>query len=339
MKSTRKHKKTNAPGVSPASSTPKGAIASTPSKSSVFQSWRLHHLHSCKDSLDRLISAPAQCFLTCMVIAIALFFPITMLLGLKNVTHLESQWQDSTKVSVFIKKTATHDAITQFRVQLLQDLDLISVEQVSPNSALSEFQAYSGLDNVLQSLDENPLPTVFILEPRMKLDNLAEMEKLSARLSQHSLVDSVQIDLVWLERLRELVALAQRLTLGLAALLAMAVLLIIGNTLRLSLENRRPEVLVIKLVGGTNRFIIRPFLYMGFWYGLFGGILSILLITGLGLWLENPFNRLMGLYESNHQAIGLDCYTMMLILMSSGFLGWLSALLSGSQQLRSMNPS
>ena len=151
-----------------------------------------------------------------------------------------------------------------------------------------EFQRYSGLGNVLTHLDKNPLPTVLVIQPSESINEPEQLAALQMEIQAQPVVDHVQLDMDWLRRLHELLTLGERVVAALAVLLALGVLLIVGNTLRLAIENRREEIVVIKLVGGTDGFVRRPFLYTGFWYGIGGGVIAILLLLVIGLMALAP---------------------------------------------------
>jgi cell division transport system permease protein len=301
-----------------------GAKVSKVSSVNLLQAWWRHHQSSCRDSLYRSLQTPLQTLLTCLVIA--------------NAQQLGEGWQDSAQMSAFLKRGAKPLAIDQLKASLEQDVAIHSIEVVSPVKALSEFQRYSGLGNVLLQLDENPLPTVFIIQPMGTINDPEKLSALQKTIASSSIVESVQLDLGWLRRLNELLILGERFVIALASLLVVGVLLIIGNTLRLAIESRREEIVVTKMVGGTNGFVRRPFLYTGFWYGLGGGILAIILLIIVGFWLAEPINNLISLYESQHSLKGLGMDTIAVLLFGSAFLGWLGAWVAVTRHLRQIEP-
>jgi cell division transport system permease protein len=326
---------------SQAESSPKksrGAKASEVSGLQVLSAWWAHHRSSCSDSLWRLLDTPLQSLLTWMVIAIAVALPAGLYMGLQNIQQLGQGWQDNAQMSVFLDRRAKPQAVDRLKQSLEKDGDIKSVDSITPGKALAEFQQYSGLGDVLTDLDENPLPTVLIIQPTESVDNPEKLSALQSRIAANTLVDNVQLDLGWLRRLHELLALGERVVLALAGLLALGVLLIIGNTLRLAIENRRDEIVVTKMVGGTNGFVRRPFLYTGFWYGIGGGLLAVIVIFILGLWLSNPVDNLISLYDSEYSLKSFSFSTVLFLLLSSGILGWLGAWLAVSRHLKGIEP-
>jgi len=316
----------------------RGAKASETSNGQALAAWWRHHLSSCRGSLSRLLQTPLQSMLTWMVIAIALALPTGLYLGLQSLQKLGDGWQDSAQMSVFLKRGAKPTAIERFQDWLENDPEVASFNSISPASALAEFQRFSGLGDVLSSLDENPLPTVYVIQPATVVSSPDQLSTLRARIENNPLVDNVQLDLGWLRRLHEILSLGERIVISLAGLLALGVLLIIGNTMRLAIENRRDEIVVTKMVGGTNGFVRRPFLYTGLWYGLGGGVLALLLILVIGLWLSNPVNNLVTLYEGEYSLSGMGFNTVVALLALSGFLGWLGAWIAVSRHLKVIEP-
>lgn len=315
-----------------------GAKVSESSQSSMTQAWLIHHRLSCLDSLMRLLRAPWQSLLTWLVVAIAIVLPATLYLGLSNVQQLGQGWQGSVTLSAFIRYEAKPLAVEQLqqRLSLLPEIDNVSL--VTPEEAREEFQEHSGLGRILESLEVNPLPAVLIIEPAITQREPSQLQQLEVLISGEPLVDSVQLDLEWLKRLYEMMAFAQRVLVAFAALLALGVLLIIGNTIRLEIENRREEIVVVKMVGGTDSFVRCPFLYTGFWYGAGGGCIALLILLFAGSWLSTPVERLLALYRSDYSLTWVDPTISMFMIGGAGLLGWLGAWLAVNRHLKHIEP-
>lgn len=324
--------------INKSSSKSRGAKAASTTSAQELSAWWRHHRSSGRDSLTRLLQTPLQSMLTWMVIAIALALPTGLYLGLQSLQKLGDGWQDSAQMSVFLERGAKPTAVERFQEWLEKDAEVSSFDSISPANALAEFQRFSGLGDVLNSLDENPLPTVYVIQPAVTVNSPEQLSMLRQRIEANPLVDNVQLDLGWLRRLHEILSLGERIVISLAGLLSLGVLLIIGNTMRLAIENRREEIVVTKMVGGTNGFVRRPFLYTGFWYGVGGGLLALFLILFIGLWLSNPVNNLVTLYESEYSLSGMGFDTVLALLAVSGFLGWLGAWIAVSRHLRAIEP-
>jgi cell division transport system permease protein len=276
--------------------------------------------------------------MTWMVIAIALVLPAALYLGLHNVQLLGQGWQDKTQMSVYVQHQAKPLAVEQLQQRLEAMPEVASVSLITPEAAKQEFQQYSGLGEVLKTLEVNPLPALLTVDPASTYRTPEQLTVLQNKLQALPLVDFVQLDITWLRRLHEMMNLAQHIVLVLASLLAFGVLLIIGNTIRLAIENRRNEIIVVKMVGGTDGFVRRPFLYSGFWYGLGGGIFAGLLLLLAGAWLSTPLESLMALYGSEHSLTWVNLESLMLLLIGSGLLGWMGAWLAVARHLKHIEP-
>ena len=297
-----------------------------------------HHKLMAVDSLKRLLAAPGSSLMTWLVLAIALSLPMTLYVSLENVKQLSRNWDQTSQISVYLKK----GVLARFADDMTQDIaswpEVSSAMYIAPDQALKEFSASTGLSDVIFGLGDNPLPGVISVIPKLANQDENTLEQLQLKLEQQRHVDAVQLDLMWVKRLYQFMELGQRLVWALAALLGLAVLLIIGNTIRLSIESRRDEIRVVKLVGGTDAFVRRPFLYTGLWFGLGGGIIAwILLSIGL-FWLSGPVEQLISLYSSDFTLKGLGFVDSLLLIIDGVVLGWLGAWLAVSRHLSSIEP-
>jgi cell division transport system permease protein len=303
-----------------------------------FNAWADHHRFSCVDSLKRLLATPWQSMMTWLVVAIALVLPALLYLAFDNIRLVGEQWQNDTQISLYIQPKAQPVAIEKLQQRLSELAEVDTVELITPAMAQQEFQQYSGLGSVLASLDDNPLPYVLTVQVTASNNSPEQLTALQARLQSEALVESAQLDMNWLRRLQEIMRLAQRVVLSLALLLSVGVILIIGNTIRLAIESRRNEIVVIKMVGGTDGFIKRPFLYTGFWYGIGGALLALPILFIAELWLSGPIKQLAFHYESEYTLSLIDINIAALIIMFAGILGWLGAWLSVSRHLKHIEP-
>ena len=300
------------------------------------KSWLRHNKKTAQDSLKRLKATPLPSLMTLAVLAIALALPGVMFVGLKNINHLSGQWQGDPRISIYLKTSVADEAAERFSQNMLLRSDLAAVELVTKEQGLLEFQRMSEFADILSFLDSNPLPAVVVVQP---IDNQKQaLIKLQQTLSEMPEVDDVVLDMVWVERLASFVELANRVVLVLGALLALSVLLVVGNTIRLSIENRKDEIQVAKLVGATDSWVKRPFIYTGFWFGLLGAALAWLFVMISLLLLNEPVGQLAALYQSDFELQGLG-FSDSLILLSSGILlGLVGAKLAVSRHLRDIEP-
>jgi cell division transport system permease protein len=303
-----------------------------------FDMWLLQHAQAFIFSLGQYIKYPISNILTTAVIGISLALPASFYLLLDNVRYVSSSWDGSAQITLFLQTEIDAAQATEFSNALSNNNSISETVLIKREDALAEYQKLSGFADALNTLDENPLPNVVLVKPILDGADETQTEALIKELEAMPEVDSAQYDSRWLKRLLYLLDIVNRLIVILSTLLAIAVLLIIGNTIRLSIYNRRAEIEITKLFGGTDSFIQRPFLYSGLWYGVFGGIIAWLLITISMQMLHGPVKQLAHLYSSDFQLIGLG-FTHSLILLASGIaLGLIGSWIAVKRHLRAIEP-
>ncbi len=304
----------------------------------IGRSYLKHHLQVAQESLIRLLLAPMATLMTVMVLAIALTLPSVLFVGLKNIQSVSHQWQGVTQISLFLSAELSESEGRDLAQQLESNDQIQQLLYLSKAQALVEFKQYSGFADALDKLDSNPLPAVILLEPSANYLDQATLKRLKAQLESVDGVEEAQIDMAWLERLFSITGLAQRLVLVLSCLLGVAVILVVGNTIRLEIENRRDEILVVKLVGGTDAFVRRPFLYTGFWYGLAAGLMAWLLVQSSLWYLSGVVDRLITLYQSSFQLQGLGMTASLILIGLSVLIGVCGAWLAVIRHLKAIEP-
>lgn len=296
-----------------------------------------HHQDSLRRSFAELAARPLASFLTLMVMAIALGLPAVLQVGLKNLQGLTGHWDDAAQISLFLKPQAELAQAQALAARLQAQPGIAGVRLIAKDEALAEFRRRSGFGEALDQLDGNPLPHVLVLTPGAA--EPAAAERLLAELKGESLVELAQLDVAWVQRLAAILALGQRALALLAAALGLGVLLVTGNTIRLAVQNRREEIEVQKLVGATDAFIRRPFLYAGFVQGALAGALAWGLVALGLLALAGPVAALAGLYGSHFALLGLSAPEGLGLVLLAGGLGWLGAYLAVGRQLQHIEPS
>ena len=297
------------------------------------------HAQVALDSLGRLYRNWVASSMTAAVIAIALAMPSGLYLLLGNLERLSSSWDGQASLSVFLQQDITDDKARTLAAQVLDWPEVDSVQLITPSQALEEFGQQSGFADVLGVLEENPLPFVLIVLPAGDSIDPAAASALRDRFSRLPETALAQLDLQWVQRLAAILDIAQRVILIIGVLLALAVMLVIGNTIRLEIQNRRDEILVTKLIGATNGFVRRPFLYAGIWYGVLGALLAWLVVEA-GFWLlAEPVSRLAGLYHSDFSLETLPLLLLGVLLASGTVLGLLGSWLAVGRHLAAIEPS
>jgi cell division transport system permease protein len=304
-----------------------------------FRSYLNHHKIVAIESLMRLLRTPMQSLLTWLVVAIAIALPGILYLAIAQLQTLGEHWQFEPQVSVFMHPRAKEEAISGLRDRLLAMPEVKTVDYITPAQAKLEFEARSGFGDVLKSLDENPLPAVLVIHTQPQYRDASVLIALQTAVRKEAAVDDVQMDLEWIQRLQAIIRIAERVVLALAGLLALGVLLVIGNTIRLAIESRRDEIVIVKLVGGANSFVRRPFLYTGFWFGLGGGLLAWLLLYIGVTWLSGPVGQLADLYQSDMRLQGLNGKESLAVIFGAAVLGLLGAALAVGRHLKNIEPT
>ena len=271
------------------------------------------------------------------MIGITLALPALFNIAIGNLQQLGERWDSAPRLSVFLQRKISPEEIQQTQSSLQQQPNVVRISLITPEQGLASFEKSAGLSGTLELLDENPLPPLLVVE--LNRETRAEtLQTLQTNWKKLPYVDSVQIDMEWVQKLFRMMQLGERITIALAALLGLGALLSVGNTIRLAIENRRAEIVVAKLVGATDAFVRRPFLYSGFWFGLSGGIVAILLVVAGYYSVIRPVAELAALYHSDFVLLGLDFFTAASLIFVGVTLGMLGAWLAVGQHLHDMRP-
>ena len=304
-----------------------------------WRGYRAHHRATLSSSVRKMLREPVQTLLTVLVIAIALALPSAMLLALNNVQKIGGDLESSSQITVFLAKSASSTAIDGLALQL-EDLEgVISVTYVSAEEALEEFKALSGFGTALRYLDENPLPAVFLVQPLLSGEaGVSQAERLIAGIEELESVEDVQVDMLWIQRLNAITQIGEKLVLAISIALGIGVLLIVGNTIRLAIQGRQEEIIVVKLVGGTDAYVRRPFLYTGTLLGLFGAIIASLILITCVIWVGRSVEVLASLYQSQFELVGPGLSGILALCAIGAMTGLVGAWVAVMQHLRKIEP-
>ena len=287
--------------------------------------------------MQRVLDNPVSSAMTWLVIGIALALPSGLNVALDNISQLSASWDSPAQISLFLHDEVSDERARELQTELSARADVSVSRFVSREEALEEFRSLSGFADVLSSLQANPLPHLIVVAPTQDSDQLAAAG-LRAELEAYPDVAQAVLDMEWLQRLNSLMMLGRRLVWAVAGLLILGVLLILGNTIRLAIESRREEIVIVKLVGGSNAFVRRPFLYTGLWYGVGGGLFAGLLV-GASLWfLQDTVAELARLYQSDFRLRGLGIMGGLNLIILGGMLGLAGAWLAVSRHLADIQP-
>lgn len=279
-----------------------------------------NHLRAAFSSFGSIVRAPLVSFLTIAVIGVTLALPVSFYVLLENLHEVAQNWSN-TQISLYLKPNISYSQTQDLLQQLRNNSHLAKVEYISPQQGLNEFIQSLGLSDI-GNLGKNPIPPVVVVQPIKSLIKDPEaIHELANSLGKLPEVKTIQLDMQWLQRFHNIVELTRRIVTALAVLLGIGVLLIVGNAIRLATQNERREISVLKLVGATNAFIRRPFLYSGVWYGLFGGLIAWAIVSVVVFWLQDPVIKLAASYGSNFYLQGLSTTNGLHLLLASVLLG------------------
>lgn len=299
--------------------------------------WATRHVSTAAGSLGRLARQPFASLMIILVIAVTLALPAAINLVVKNARSVSGSWDNAFDFSVFLKQEISVDDAAALGRLIGQRADVDKVDFISADDALGEFKKQSGFGDALSQLPGNPLPHTLVVRPGPS--NTSEsLTLLQEEIGNLPEIDHVQVDTEWVQRFHAILDIVrQAIGIG-AGLLGVAIVVIIGNTIRLDIENRRDEIEVTKLIGASNAFVRRPFLWTGFWYGLLGGLMALALVHyGLYL-LEGPVARLSGLYQSNIVVASLGLEESAAIVGLGIFLGLFGSWLTTARHMRRIEP-
>jgi cell division transport system permease protein len=297
-----------------------------------------HHAQALFGALGRLARAPFATLLTILVIGLALALPLALALLLSNTVTATGGFTGVVDVSVYFKADVALSKVQQLAQSVRARPGVAAVQVISADEGLKDFRQYSGFGAALNALRNNPLPHVLHVHPTLEASAPADLAALQHYLSAWPEVDLVQLDSAWVLRFNAILQLLRRV-LGIAALLiGVGVLAVVGNTIRLEIQGRRPEIEVVRLVGGSTGYVRRPFLYTGMLYGLGGALLAATLVGIAVEVLRGPVATLAQLYGSRYALNGPDWQSIGWVFAGGLGLGWTGAWLAATRHLRGIEP-
>jgi len=308
-----------------------------PATTNRISAYLLHHLQSMIFSLGKIYQAPATTIMTVAVIGITLSLPGGFYLFLKNIDAMSGDFRSSSQISLYLDLDVSEKRARVVEKDIGSMAQVESTRFISRDQSLEEFRQDSGFGKSIDTLSSNPLPHTIVVEP-VAADTF-EIRNLVNKLQAMPEVEIAKLDTEWLERLYTIIEIAKRSVTIITVLFSCAVLLIIGNTIRLDIQNRYQEIIVTKLIGATDAFIRRPFLYGGVWYGLLGGFFSWLIVEIGYLAISGPLERLNLLYQSEMTLITFSFHDFIILITSSTLLGLAGSWIAVARHLNQIEPS
>jgi len=310
-----------------------------PSKSKALKGgWQEQWRYAWRGTLSDMWRQPLATLLTVMVIAISLTLPSVCYMVWKNVSQAAEQWYPAPQLTLYLSKTLDDNAAENVVATLKKEPGVAKVNYLSREEALGEFRNWSGFGGALDMLEQNPLPAVVIITPELNFQNEKTLQTLRDRVQHVDGVEDVRMDDSWFARLAALTGLVGQVATMIGILMVVAVFLVIGNSVRLSIFARRDTINVQKLIGATDGFILRPFLYGGALLGFGGAVLSLVLSEILVFRLESVVAQVAAVFGTTFRLSGLSWDESLLLLLLSAMIGWIAAWLATVQHLRRFTP-
>jgi cell division transport system permease protein len=294
------------------------------------------HLRQAITSLGELWRSPLWTLITVAVLGVSMTLPTTLHLLVKNIQQVSRSYDQSFEISLFLQNETTPTEIATLVTLLQGDPQVAKVRLIDKAAAMTEFKQQSGFGEALAFLDQNPLPDVLLVTP--KINQPAAAEALMQKLQKERYVELAKLDISWLERLAALMNLLQQAVYTIAILLLSAALLVIGNTIRLSIMDKKAEIEVMKLVGATDAFIQRPFLYTGIWLGVFGGFLAFVVVEMMLWWLRSAIATVTQLYQSDFVLNSLSMQEFGWLMLIAVLLGLIGSYIAVRSHIKAIEP-
>jgi cell division transport system permease protein len=299
----------------------------------------IRHIQQAVGSLGDLWRTPFTSVMTVFVLGISLALPATLHLFVKNAQQVSEQWDSASQITLFLKLSINDKSAQNLVKRLKLYPEVSGVHYISAKKALKEFKILSGFGRSLEYLETNPLPATVLVTPTKRSSQSDAANELLAKLTQEREVDQGKLDLEWLTRLEAMANLVKDIVTGVALLLCVSVVLIVGNTIRLAILSQQDAIAIMKLVGATDSFIQRPFLYSGVWYGILGGVLSWLAVSLLAHYLTSAIGKLADLYQSDFQLQGLAFSETLMLIAFAVLLSLTGSYISVHKHIRAIEPN
>jgi cell division transport system permease protein len=303
-----------------------------------LSAWFGRHAQSALGTLGGLWRQPLGSLLTVAVIGIALALPAMLYVAANNSRSLAGNWQSARDFSVYLVPGQPLEAAEAVAAELRARDIVAEVDLITADEALAQLGARAGFGPAIEGMQGNPLPHTLLVRP-LEIATPDDLTLIAGQLTENPVIDQVQVDTIWISRLDALLEYIRRAVLAGSVLLACAIVVVIGNTIRLDIQNRRVEIETQKLLGADNAFVRRPFLYTGFWYGLLGGVFALLLAGALSLATRGAAERIALLYDADFNLLSFDPAVALAMLGAGAVSGWLGAWWAVARHIAGIQPS
>ena len=296
--------------------------------------WLLHHVESLRKSFTRILSSPLEFIATTLMIAIAFAIPLCMYIIFASTQQLANQWDSDKQITLFLHKNISLNQANTLAHKILSYKNIRDTAVIDNHTALEEFSHQSGLGAIASDFKDNPLPHIIIVNPDYTVSELTTLKSLEEKLSQLPSVEQVQFDLLWYQRLQAILNIVNQISWMISIVLLAAIGLIIMNVIRWEVSSRHSEIEIIKLIGASDAYVRRPFLYAGFWLGFIGAVIAAITVA-IGSWLiQSSTHLLASLFDSDYQITMLSLGVIAILFLCAIVLGIGSAWIAVTQKLK-----
>jgi len=296
--------------------------------------WLEHHIDSFKLSFARATASPVSFIVTVLMIAIALSIPMSMYVVFSSAQQLTNQWNSDKQITLFLADNISYPQAQQLAESIASKEEIANASAINKEAALNEFKQQMGLDSIAENLPQNPLPHLIIANPETSLSDFESLQSLEDELRNLKQVQQVQFDLLWFQRLQAMLAVVNRIQWITSIVLLLAIGLIIANVIRWEVTSRHAEIEIIKLVGASDNYVRRPFLYSGFWLGLVGSVMALIIVSISSLLIQQSTTKLASLFGSDFQLTSLSLGLAGLIIIIASLLGVGAAWIAVTHKLK-----
>lgn len=308
---------------------------SSPKKLNPIQYWYTCHLRAATSTFGEMITRPIANLFTILVIALAFALPTTLFVMLSNLTNISQQWHAAPQISLYIKKNTPAVELNTFINELRHNPSIEAVSYITPNQGLQSLNNSNNVRQAVSLLGANPLPGVIVVTPNHLSLTPARINTLFSSISQNTIVETGQMNQLWMKRLYYIIRVVKTVVISMAVLFSVGVILIVGNTIRLALQSQDNEIKVMRLVGATKSFIRRPLLYRGIFYGLGGTIIAWIVTAIIITILRHPADQLALTYNNVLTLQGLPFMHGLCMIVAGTLLSLIGARLAADHYLRS----
>ena len=306
-------------------------------KESFWSSWITMHKAAFDNALQRLSLAPITALLTILVVGVSLSLPAAFQILVKNLESGQQSIDEQSRISLYLTKNASSADIENLLSEIKTNNAVKEAVLISSEQGLKDFQQHNILGNALDLLSDNPLPAVIQVYPDTRKLDPNQIESLSNELAEFALIDKANIDVLWLKRLFSITEFVKQISLAISLFLIFTVLIVIGNTIKLLGQDFQDEIAVNKLVGATDGYVRRPFLYSGLLYGVLGGVVALCIILLGLLWITPQIDQIAQLYQSQISLVGLGFSDILSILGTGMILGLGGAWVAANRLIHSLS--